>query len=113
MCGYHTWFRDDRLGFVIACPACGIVQMAFGMLMIRFAEKEFHSFRAFVREKKDAFSDTDNIDDKTILMHTPCEAISFLLSYRELSGLYAMLEEADTEMITQKMLQLFSDQYGH
>jgi hypothetical protein len=107
MCQYHTWFRDDNIGFVIECNDCKKIQIAFGMVMIRFEEAAFHRFRQYVESKLAGLETMENIHDKTILVHTPCESMNFLFSRQELSDLHKMIEQADTEMKTQKMLHLF------
>ncbi|NCI47328.1 DUF6686 family protein [Sediminibacterium soli] len=113
MCQYHTWFRDEEKGFVIECRNCRKLQLAFGMVMVRFAENEFHSFRRYIASKREEFEGTDNRTDKTILLQTPCESLNFLFSYEELENLHLMLEQADTEMKTEKMLRLFQEQPGN
>jgi hypothetical protein len=77
------------------------------MIMIRFEEAAFHRFRQYVESKLAGLDTMENIHDKTILIHTPCESLNFLFSWQELSDLHRMLEQADTEMKTQKMLHLF------
>lgn len=109
MCQYHTWFRDERMGFVIECNQCHKIQVAFGMMMASFREDEFHRFRSYIRNR---FADEfpgGNEHDKTIALNTPCDSLSLLFSYQELNDLHGMLEQADTEMKTQKMLQLFNE----
>lgn len=107
MCQYHTLFRDEQQGFVIECNQCHKIQVAFGMMMASFSEKEFHRFRSYIRAKLGNSYADQNPGEKNILLNTPSESLSLLFSYRELEGLHTMLEQADTEMKTQKMLQLF------
>jgi hypothetical protein len=109
MCQYHTWFRDEQQGFVIECNACGKIQVAFGMIMASFQEPDFHRFRDYIRGKIACIPADGNPNEKNVLLNTPCESLSLLFSYRELDKLHDMLEQADTEMKTHKMLQLFQD----
>jgi hypothetical protein len=109
MCQYHSWFRDEQQGFVIECNACGKIQVAFGMVMASFREPDFHTFREYIRSKFAGLRADGNPNEKNILLNTPCESLSLLFSYGELGNLHDLLEQADTEMKTHKMLQLFEE----
>ncbi len=109
MCQYHTWFRDEEQGFVVECAQCHKIQVAFGMLLASFSESEFHRFRSYIRTRLYETIPDAHINDKTIMLNTPCESLNLLFSYRELNDFHEMLEQADTEMKTQKMLQLFHE----
>jgi hypothetical protein len=107
MCQYQSWARDEAENFVIQCIRCHKIQVAFGMFLGSFSEKEFHAFRNGIRSKAGQLHPMENSSDKTIVLKTSCDSLKLLFSYDELQQLHRLLDEADTEMKTQKMLQLF------
>jgi hypothetical protein len=107
MCQYHSWARDEADNFVIECTRCHKIQVAFGMFMASFSDNEFHAFRNDIRNKTGQLHPVEHTSDKTIVLKTPCDSLKLLFSYDELQQLHRLLDEADTEMKTQQMLQLF------
>lgn len=110
MCSYQTLFHHDNAGYVVRCNECENIQIGFGNLMLTVSEKEFESFRSWLKKIMDEQSGTDLKETiRCIVIPTPCEGIKLLLSLRELRDFDHMLEEADTELKSSCLLKLFTN----
>lgn len=108
MCSYQTLFHDDNTGYAVRCKACEKIQLGFGNLMLTMDENEFDSFRILVKTTLDEQSIEMKESVRCIVIPTPCEGIKLLLSRRELHLLDRMVEDADTELKSVCLLELFN-----
>ncbi|MGC4101590.1 DUF6686 family protein [Ferruginibacter sp.] len=108
MCNYQTWFHDDTVGYVVECNQCNKIQTGFGNLMITFTTEDFENFRNYLLTAVEHRQPSADRKIKSIVIRTPSEGISFLLSEDELAGLQQMIEYADTEMKAAGLLKLFN-----
>ncbi|HKO79574.1 MAG TPA: DUF6686 family protein [Chitinophagaceae bacterium] len=110
MCSYQTLFHNDNAGYVVCCNECENIQIGFGNLMLTVNEKEFESFRSWLKKIMDEQSTSEMKETiRCIVIPTPCEGIKLLLSLRELRDFDHMLEEADTELKSSCLLKLFTN----
>lgn len=108
MCAYHTWFHDDKIGYVTECLECNHIQVAFGNLSITFEKRDFDIFRKYIQKSAELREPSANPHVKSVTLKTPCRGISMLLTESELFGLYEMVDYADTEMKSAALMKLFS-----
>ena len=109
MCNYHTWFHNEKSGYVIECVHCNKIQVCFGNLLLSFPPEAFENFRHYVGKKAEAITSTADRYIKSIVLNTDCEGVNMLLTEAELDGLYQMLEYADTEMKAAAFIKMFND----
>lgn len=109
MCSYQTLFHDDNTGYVVRCKECANVQIGFGNLMLTVHENELGSFRNWLKSIIDEQSGELKETIRCITIPTPCEGVKLLLSLRELREFDRMLEEADTELQSFCLLNLFNN----
>ena len=108
MCHYQTLYHDDQTGYVIRCPECEKIQVAYANLVTTFGMEDFSSFRWWIRKIKDEQQPVQNRTSRTIVIPTPCEGMKLVVSPRELDELDGMLDAADTELQSLHMLGLFN-----
>lgn len=108
MCNYHTWFHNEKSGYVIECKHCNKIQVCFGNLLLAFNSETFETFRQYLWQNFETISPDKDRHLKTIVIPTACVGTSMILSEAELSGLYEMIEYADTEMKTAAFISMFN-----
>ncbi|MFT3908877.1 MAG: hypothetical protein QM737_05585 [Ferruginibacter sp.] len=109
MCNFHTWFHDDKSGYVIECRQCNKIQVCFGNLLLCLQDRTFESFRQAVERNVAAVLPAKDRHIKSIVLTTACNAVNIILSEAELDGLSHMIEYADTEMKTAALLNMFNE----
>lgn len=109
MCNYKTWFHNADCGYVVECEQCNKLQVAFGNIAITLSMQEYENFRQYLLHVITGREYTGNAKVKSIMLHTPAQGISFLLSEDELIGLQQMIEYADNEMKAESLLKLFNE----
>jgi hypothetical protein len=97
---------------VIECINCKKIQVGFGNLLLSFDSAGFDHFRLRIEKWFDGCNEADD-HIKNIIAKTQSEEVQLLLSKSELAGLQQMIEYADTEMKTSKLLELFSSPAGN
>lgn len=107
MCNFKNWYYDDN-GYVVQCLACNFYRMGFGSTLLTLTEKDYQFFFKLVCNTKEAHIAMHDVGIKCILLPTPCKSIHIMLNETELNELYSMMQEADIEMKTQQLLDLFS-----
>ncbi len=109
MCNYHTWFHNDKSGYVIECIQCNKIQVCFGNLLLSFRQQTFENFRRYVEKNAATVRPDSQRHIKSLLLTTSCQGINMILSESELEGLYQMLEYADNEMKTAALMKMFDE----
>lgn len=107
MCSYKMLFYDDASGYLLYCSDCHRIQLGFGCVLINFTREEFKDFALMI----DDVIDNNNLECtsavKSVMIPSPCEALTLYLSPSEVYRLQGMLDHADTSLKTQDLLQLF------
>lgn len=108
MCQYHTCYQNDTKGYIVQCTECRRLQMGYGNIMIVFHADEFESFRKLVKDLNSQQQPEERRQLKHIVIPTPSDCVRLLLSQDDLAELHTMLEEADNEIKTRQLLELFA-----
>jgi len=107
MCHYKHWYFNDE-GYVVQCERCNHFQVSFGTTMLTLDAANYHTLVKMVAGRRNNHVSVNDIDAKCVVLPTPCSSIHTVLSQKELFQLHDMLQEADTEMKTQELLNLFN-----
>jgi len=107
MCNYQVWFHDEHSGYVVECKHCKKMQLCFGNMLIDMDRRDFNNFYEYisgVQKEKQLIIDRRK---KSVVLVTPCTAISFILTINELDGLCRMIDYVDTEIKTSALMDMF------
>lgn len=107
MCNYHIWFHDEKAGYVVECRQCNKLQLCFGNIIINFERKDFQSFYEYILGVQKEKAGCVDKHQKSIIISTPSEGISFILTAAELDGLCRMTDYVDTEIKTSALIKMF------
>lgn len=108
MCQYQVLYHHDVTGYVLRCEDCENIQFCYGNLMVNFTEPDFMAFRTWLRQIRDQQEPSLSETLRCIIIPTPCEGMKLVLSLREIKELDEMLESADTELQTHRLIGLFN-----
>lgn len=106
MCNFKSWYFDDS-GYVIECIDCAHIRVCFASTVLTLSAPDFKAFFDLVCRKKESHVSLCEEHTKSIVLATPCKYVQIILSEHELNEVYDMLQQADTEMKTQGLLDLF------
>lgn len=107
MCNYHTWFHNDKRGYVIECNKCNKIQVCFGNMLLSFDQNSFACFRNCVENNLARVPVMADRNVKSVVLSTGHNGVNIILSEAELHGLHNMIDYADTEMKTAALVKLF------
>ncbi|MGC4037728.1 MAG: hypothetical protein QM764_17330 [Chitinophagaceae bacterium] len=107
MCSYQTLYHNDRTGYVIRCEECSKIQVAYGNLVMTFEKCDFEAFHKWIGNVHESQQPVQSPAVRSIMIPSPCQGMRLLLSYNELKELNTMLDEADTELQSLELIQLF------
>ena len=105
-CDFRSLYCGDN-GYVVRCMQCNHYQIAFLSTMLTLKEQEFKGFCQQVRYKAEECLGNANPRSKIIMIGTPSQSVHLILTTTELKQLHQILEEADCEMRTLELLELF------
>ncbi|MGE9311896.1 DUF6686 family protein [Niabella sp. CJ426] len=105
-CDFQSLYYGEE-GYVVRCKQCGHYQVAFISTMLTLNEADFYIFCKQVKYKVLQSYSNVNQDSKIIIIATPSQDVSLILTPGELTRLHKTLEEADSEIKTQELLCLF------
>lgn len=108
MCSYLKLYHNDKTGYVVRCRECSHFQVAYGNIMLTVSMEGFREFHRLLKEVMCEQDRTQNEAVRNIALSTPCEGIKLLLSIRELTEFNEMLEDADTELQSLNIINLFN-----
>lgn len=98
MCQYQSLYYNNRIGYVIRCTHCNYFQIGYGTVIMNLITEDFQVFYQKIRSYMSGFNQQEQLSTfKSIVIPTPCEGLNLYLSEREVSELYQMLDEADSE----------------
>ena len=107
MCNFKSWHFDDN-GYVIECMECSYLRVCFSSTLLTLNKEDYSAFYDLVCWKKESHISMHDENTKCIVLATPCKSVQIILTEKELNDLYHMLQQADTEIRTQQLLDLFS-----
>ena len=107
MCEYLSLYFGD-IGYVVRCKQCGLYQLAFMCIVITLTKQDFFAFCGIVKRKYEEANYAHSENSKCIIIQTPAEGISFLLTKNEVKRFTEILEEADNEEKAQCLIGLFN-----
>lgn len=107
MCDFQPLYFGSE-GYLVRCLACGHLQLAFGTAVITLNESDFQSFHQQVKDRLLLDHRAEDDHCKKVILPIPYAGVHLLLSYAELDQLDWMLDEADSEMTSLAMLELFA-----
>ncbi|PSL49963.1 hypothetical protein CLV51_1011305 [Chitinophaga niastensis] len=109
MCNYQTLYHGAA-GYVIRCPHCKGVQLAFGTSVVNLAHAEFECFKKMVtRLADDHYNSTEN--EKLICLPLPADHVMMLLTPKELTTLARMTSEVQALLDAYDILEMPSGSF--
>jgi hypothetical protein len=110
MCKYDALYHNDSTGYVVRCKDCDKIQIGYGNIMLTVNYEGFDAFRWWLKHILEEQDPAQKETLRCITVPTPCDGVKLLLCRRELKEFDEMLEEADTELKSTSLLNLFSNQ---
>lgn len=106
MCNYKIWVQPRGDAYVLECTECNTYQVRLYGAAFIFEPSEFIQFKNTVQ----AFfnSVANNTNEDPIIIPTFNQGIDLLLSEASLEELYYLLDAADTEMRTARIVSQFN-----
>jgi hypothetical protein len=105
-CEFQSLYYGDD-GYVVRCKHCGHYQVAFICICITFTNSDFAAFKKMAGDYCDNPGASFSDNHKNIIMRTPAQGISFILTRAEIKRLIDILDEADTQEKFLSLLNLF------
>lgn len=109
MCEFQSLYFDDD-GYVLRCKQCGQYQVGFGTTMLIFTYFEFQEFYKLLKYKFDNMGQPGSPHSKTVILRTPSHGVCIMLTQKEASRFFEILEEADNEAKALTLIRLFNSQ---
>lgn len=106
-CHFETLFFSDD-GYVVRCKQCGYYQIAFLCMSISLNEADFKTFCKIAKTQLEQCQSSFSEQSKCIMINTPAEHVSLLLTRNEAKLLHSMLDEADNESKALSLINLFN-----
>lgn len=106
MCEPRILYSNDD-GYVAYCGNCGYLQLAFGILLISLSGCNFNTLMDMVKAVCPGEDAGQQSNRKDIIIPTPTQEVSMILTGSEALRLLAILEKADDEMKMVQLLDLF------
>jgi len=108
MCEFQSLYYDDD-GYVVHCRDCGCYQLAYGNTMLSLDAAAYEALCLAVKKKYRNVDFSASGNTRNIVIPAPAKGLYLLLTRQEAFRLQEILEEADTERMTQSLLALFRD----
>jgi hypothetical protein len=109
MCNFHTLYFGNE-GYIVQCRYCGHYQVGFGTVVLQLEPADYMHLHHVIMQRQPAWYDEQSSDVKSILLQTPCNSTSLLLTPRELQALRYIFSEAENEATALSMMRLFNPQ---
>lgn len=106
MCHFKNCYTGEN-GYIVRCEDCQHFQVGFGTTVLTLNAYDFQAFLGIVTYKKENYQPGKDPHVRTIVLPTPCSTVHLIFSDSELNDLHAMLQEADTEIKAQELIELF------
>ncbi|WP_212001974.1 DUF6686 family protein [Chitinophaga sp. HK235] len=115
MCNYQTLYHGQN-GYVIRCPHCKGIQLAFGTSVVNLAPEEFSCFADMVVRLSDGKEACYPENEKSICLPLPADHVMMLLTPAETGRLASMVMEVRALLEAYQILEAASpyssDAYG-
>lgn len=106
MCNYQTLYHGAA-GYVIRCPHCKGIQLAFGTTVVNLDITEFECFKKMVtRLSDDHYHSAEN--EKMICLPLPADHVMMLVTPAEIADLAGMTAEVQALLDTYHILETSS-----
>ncbi|NLR56515.1 hypothetical protein HGH93_00275 [Chitinophaga polysaccharea] len=103
MCNYQTLYHGAA-GYVIRCPHCKGIQLAFGTTVVNLATAEFSCFKKMVTRLADDHHDA-TLHEKSICLPLPADHVMMLVTPAEIGDLSRMAAEVQALLDTYEILE--------
>jgi len=106
MCNYKIWIQPSEDVYVLECTECNTYQVRLYGAAFMFKPSEYIQFKNAVQFFYNRLANNTNEDP--IIIPTFNQGIDLLLSESSLKELYYLVDAADTEMRTAKIVSQFN-----
>lgn len=106
MCDFNNLYTSDK-GFVLRCKKCGYYQIGFAGLMLSLNDEDYLHLGEIITHLAAKELPSDAMETRHIVIPSPYYGVNLLLCPREIRILERILNEANSESLTQSMLALF------
>ena len=89
------------------CNKCSHYQVAFASTMLNLTEEDFRKLCGVVKNKNNEPDHYNNSTAKAVVIPTPTNGMYLLLTKKETTRLFEILEESDNEEKALELLNLF------
>ena len=96
-------------GYVARCNHCGILQLAFGNVIIDQNPDDFKAFTRLVRQYRKQYAETKNPKLKEIWLRTPYCGFRMIFSYEEIVQLDEIIQQAQLIITAEQLMQSKTD----
>ncbi|MGN7820102.1 DUF6686 family protein [Chitinophaga sp. 22536] len=111
MCNYQTLYHSSH-GYVIRCPHCKGIQMAFGTSVVNLAPEEFFCFADMVVRLSDNIDPLYQEHEKSVCLPLPADHVMMLLTPVEVNALARMVMEVQALLEAYAILDGASQSQG-
>lgn len=91
MCKFKM-LEYSPLGYVAKCESCKQLQLAFGNIVVRNNEEQFHAFCRIISKKASDMKYELERDVRNIYLESPCRNVMMVFNLNELEELSELLE---------------------
>ena len=106
MCNYQTLYHGAT-GYVIRCPHCKGIQLAFGTTIVNLDITEFECFKKMVGRLAEDHHHA-SAHEKMICLPLPAEDVMMLVTPAEITSLARMTSEVQALLDTYEILETSS-----
>ncbi|WP_160717636.1 DUF6686 family protein [Chitinophaga solisilvae] len=103
MCNYQTLYHSSN-GYMIRCPHCKGIQLAFGTSVVNLSGDEFFCFADMVVRMSDHGDVHRELNEKSICLPLPADHVMMLLTPAELNRLSHMVQQVQALLRTYEIL---------
>lgn len=108
MCDFNTLSSDEN-GFILRCRQCGYYQVGFAGMMLSLNMEDYEKFCRLIEHLNGRPVAEDKWRSRHIVIPTPYYGVNLLLCKHEIDELQLLLSTAETELVVQSMMALFTD----
>ena len=105
MCDFHILHHNAH-GYVVKCPGCKTIKMAFGSVAFSMTLDQFYEFQTLVRLHYGTHSSCIWRGQKRAEIPTANPAITLIYSLEELEALSDLMNEAELALEIERLLNV-------
>ncbi len=107
MCDFRLWYQSGENVYVLQCVECNIFQVRLRNTAFMFNPAEYDQFRRMVNRH---FLNPETISqDDAVIIDVSGTNIKLHISFSDLTELFYLLDESDTQMKTMQMINGFNE----